>query len=141
MTDYTEYSVAQLLEMCKAQETTLRDILGYDTVEVRSFTVYETSIIVNFVAEDDFQADLAPDDRVDSGYYHAATIGKFLAMSPATWRSRGQRELAVMARKLASIGADTDKIKSEQARAFATAMQEHYAKIAGLLENKSGMTD
>ena len=130
-----EYTTSELRAIGQSAERTFRDILGYDTADFESVRVYEDGHIQYvFTLRDDFQRDIPAEHRVDDEFYRSIDMEKILNLSPATWRTREQRELAVMARQLGALNNNVGEIRSAQARQFAEDLTRLGNDIAGLIE-------
>ena len=127
------YTVNELLAIASSAEITFKDVLGYDQCTLYSVHVRKESIIFEFQLRDDFQDYLSYAQRIDNGFTDF-TPEKLAALSSQTWRNREQRELALLARQVAGVRHDVDKLVSAQAIAFVKSLDPLAAEINGLLE-------
>lgn len=130
-----EYTTSELRAIGETAERTFRDILGYDTADFESVRVHsDGDIQYVFTLRDDFQRELPAEHRVDHEFYRSIDMEKILELSPSTWRTREQRELAVMARQLGALNGKVGEIRSAQARQFVDDLTRLSGDIAGLIE-------
>jgi hypothetical protein len=133
----TTYNTADLIALGKSAENTLKTTFGYDNVAFISARVdADGNISFGITIQDDFQEHLAYGDRVDSEYARTFTLEQIINLSPQTHRNREQRELAVLARSVASVRHDRDKLVSAQAQAFVTSLDPLAAEISALIEKQ-----
>tara|TARA_R110000868_G_scaffold76760_8_gene220454 strand:- start:310 stop:738 length:429 start_codon:yes stop_codon:yes gene_type:complete len=142
MTNATPASIT--ITVTRAQldmlEAYLRESKGYDTTAIRAVTIEadcETLVII-YTAQDDFQAHLDYDKRVNSGYSETVEGKSFLELQEALTSipNREMRELQVMAKKLAGM-TDSSKLTSAMAKSFAASITEAHSNLLTMIEDKS----
>lgn len=130
-----EYTTSELRAIGETAERIFCNILGYDLAAFESVRVHaDGDIEYVFTLRDDFQRELPAEHRVDHEFYRSIDMEKILELSPSTWRTREQRELAVMARQLGALNGKVGEIRSAQARQFVDDLTRLSSDIAGLIE-------
>lgn len=119
----TDYTISELLSMGQTAQTYFEEKLGYDyvhfdVVSLRPRGDHE----LRFELKDEFQKDLSYNMQYKAGYSIPVPL-ESLWTKLGTWSNREQRELTILARKLATIDANLDQITSAQALAFVARLQ------------------
>jgi len=123
------------LALGRAAAESFRVTFGYDYVEFNYFKITEAGDVhFYFDLIDDFQRDLGYGETVDHGHSMKFSYEAVCNLSPATWRVRKQRELAVLARKTAEISGLSDKVEDEMVKAFIATLTDSMKDLAGLIE-------
>ena len=114
----TEQTVADLLALGKSAENYFEKELEYDDVTFICIRLRPNgSHQLDFTLADKFQEYLAHDMKYKVGWAVSIPLDDFWD-KVTTWPTREQRELTILARKMATIDANFDDIKSAQVRAF-----------------------
>lgn len=113
------------------------DECGYTSTEFREVGISVLGgVTYRFHLHDDFQAHLNYNIRQHVGWDVEVTAEQIENLT--SWPNREQRELAVLAAQLASIGENTDKIESAQAAAFVKRLNTTRRELA-LLTKTAGV--
>ncbi len=134
------YTIEELLALGEAGKAYFERELGYDTVgfyqvRVRSGRDHQ----LEFELFDEFQKNLHVDMRYKVGWAVDIPLEDFWGKL-TTWPDREQRELTILARKMTSVDADLDQIKSAQVRAFVARIQPDIDALRRQLADLTGDT-
>jgi len=140
MTNYTAYTAWQLLDLGRSAQVYFEETLGYDEarfVEVSLRPSGDNNI--QFSLTDDFQDGLSNDQKYKVGWAVFVPLDGFWDKL-TTWPNREQRELTILARKVAAIDGNLDQIKSAQVLAFVARLQPDIDALRAQIEDMSGNT-
>jgi len=135
------YNTKELVGMGKTAERQFLNMLGYDHalfdhVKLRPSGDHQ----FEFELRDNFQSNLAGAMQYKVGWCVNIPIENIWDKL-ATWPTREQRELTIMARKLTAIDADLDKITSAQVKAFVARLQPDIDALRRQITDQTGNDD
>ena len=130
------YTISDLMTLGRSGVTFFENKLGYTTVGFTDVTLWPNlSHSIYFSLQDDFQMELHHDKRFKCGSYTSIPLDGFWDTLTA-WPNREQRELEIMARKLAALDANLDQIRSAQVLAFVKRLQPQIDEIRRMITYK-----
>ena len=127
------YTISDLMTLGRNGAVFFEDKLGYTTVGFTDVTLWpNNSHFLYFSLQDDFQMELHPDKRFMCGSYTNILLEDFWN-TLEQWPNREQRELEIMARKLAALDTNLDQIQSAQVLAFVQRLQPQIDEIRRMI--------
>ena len=136
-----DYTISELIALGKDGERFFEEKLGYTEVSFIDVTIWPGSnSVIYYSLQDDFQKELHYDKRFECGSMINIEIENFWN-TLEQWPNREQRELEIMARKLASLDANLDQIQSAQVLAFVARLQPQIDEIRRMITHESRATD
>ena len=127
------YTISELLHLGKNGAAFFEGKLGYTTASFSDVTLWSnTNHSIYFSLQDDFQMETHMDKRFKCGSYLSIPLEDFWN-TLEQWPNREQRELEIMARKLAALDANLDQIQSAQVRAFVQRLQPQIDEIRRMI--------
>ncbi len=124
MTNYDNFTLTQLVDLGRSAEGYFEHKLGYDEVDFKRIWLNKHGAHrIEFTLHDDFQKDLPVEMTYKDGWSIMMDLNEDFWDKVTTWPTREQRELTILARKMATIDANIDDIKSHQVRAFVARLQ------------------
>ena len=138
-----DYTISELIALGKSGERFFEEKLGYTEVSFIDVTLRSGTVnhhVIYYSLQDDFQKELHYDKRFKCGSMINIEIEDFWH-TLEQWPNREQRELEIMARKLASLDANLDQIQSAQVLAFVARLQPQIDEIRRMITHESRATD
>ena len=134
MTD--NYTISELITLGNSGEAYFEGKLGYTEANFIDVTLWRASNhVIYFSLQDDFQKELHYNNRFKCDSMMSIHLEDFWN-TLEQWPNREQRELEIMARKLASLDANLDQIQSQQVLAFVRRLQREIDEIRRLLTHQ-----
>ena len=134
MTD--NYTISELIALGNSGERFFEQKLGYTSARFIDVTLWKVSDhVIYFDLEDDFQKEIHYNHRFKCDSMVSIHLENFWT-TLEQWPNREQRELEIMARKLASLDANLDQIQSAQVLAFVRRLQPEIDEIRRLLTHQ-----
>jgi len=131
-----DHTISELLNMGKMIEKYFEERLGYTTVHLVDITLWPAgNHTFYFSLQDDFQESLDHNKRFKCGGMVSIEI-EDVWTTMERWPNREQRELEIMARKLAALDANLDKIESAQVLAFVARLQPQIDEIRRMITHQ-----
>ena len=131
-----DYTISELIALGKSGELLFDAKLGYNEARFIDVTLRKTgSYVIYFSLQDDFQRDIDYDKKFRCGTMEAVNVQDFWNTLEA-WPNREQRELEIMARKLAALDANLDQIQSAQVLAFVARLQPQIDEIRRMITHE-----
>jgi len=128
-----DYKISELITLGNVAVAFFENKLGYTRVSFQDVTLRPRgNHVLYFSLEDDFQEEIAYDKRFKSESMLSIELEDFWAILEA-WPNREQRELEIMARKLATLDANLDQIQSAQVLAFVSRLQPQIDEIRRMI--------
>ena len=134
----TNQTITELLALGKSAKAYFEHQLGYDDVAfnfVRLATHGDHKL--EFTLGDKFQDNLTHDMKYKVGWTMNVPLEGFWDKL-TTWPNREQRELTILARKMATIDGNLDEIKSAQVKAFIARMQPDIDSLRAQITHLTG---
>ena len=129
-------TISELLELGRMGKAYFEDTLGYTEVAFIDVTLRaHGNHTVYFTIYDDFQREIPEDMRYRNSYMESIDLGVFWDKL-LTWPNREQRELEILARKMASIDGNLADIQSAQVLAFVKRIQPEIDKIRAAITDQ-----
>ncbi len=131
-----DQTISELLNLGKMVERYFDEKLGYTDVHFQDVTLDPSGECHRFYfrLQDDFQKELDFDKRCKCGAQFIEIEGVWDILE--SWPNREQRELEIMARKLASLDANLDLIESAQVKAFVARLQPQIDEIRSMITDQ-----
>ncbi len=130
------YTISELINLGKAAERFFESKLGYTTATFVDVTLRPNEYyVLYFSLHDDFQREISHDKRFKDDSMLAINLEGFWN-TLEKWPNREQRELEVMARKLAALDANLDQIQSAQVLAFVARLQPEIDEIRRMITHE-----
>ena len=124
MTDYSKYTMMDLMALGKVAETYFGKELGYDETEFKRVWLNgHGGHRIEFMLHDTFQHNLPIEMQYKDGWAIMLDLDDTFWDKVTTWPTREQRELTILARKMTAIDADLGDIRSAQVLAFIARLQ------------------
>ena len=131
-----DYTISELIALGKSGAAFFGEKLGYTVVRFIDVTIWaDNRINIYFDLRDDFQAEIAHEKRFKSDSMMKVDLEGFWDTLVA-WPNREQRELEIMARKLATLDANLDQIQSAQVLAFVARLQPQIDEIRRMITHE-----
>ena len=139
MTD--NYTISELIALGNSGAAYFEQNLGYTEANFIDVTLWRASgHVIYFSLEDDFQKELHYNNRFKCDSMISIHLENFWN-TLEQWPNREQRELEIMARKLASLDANLDQIQSAQVLAFVARLQPQIDEIRRMITHKDPRHD
>ena len=139
MTD--NYTINELITLGNSGARFFEEKLGYTTAEFIDVTLWRGGDhIVYFSLQDDFQKEISFGKRFKCDTMMLIHLDNFWT-TLEQWPNREQRELEIMARKLAALDANLDQIQSEQVLAFVRRLQPEIDEIRRMITHRPDTAD
>ena len=136
-----DYKISELIALGKDGERFFEGKLGYTEASFMDVTLWRGGrYTVYFNLEDDFQKELHYDRRFKCDGMMSISLEDFWH-TLEQWPNREQRELEIMARKLASLDANLDQIQSAQVLAFVARLQPQIDEIRRMITHEPRAAD
>jgi len=131
-----DYTISELIALGKSGERFLEHKCGYTTTSFWDVTLNSSGhYVLHFSLQDDFQSGLSYDKKFKCGTVVCIELENFWT-TLQSWPNREQRELEIMARKLASLDANLDQIQSAQVLAFVARLQPQIDEIRRMITHQ-----
>ncbi len=132
-----DYTISELIALGKSAERFFDEKLGYTDVCFLDVTLWPNGSghVFYFSLQDDFQKELHYDKRFECGSMISIPLEDFWN-TIEQWPNREQRELEIMARKLAALDANLDQIQSAQVLAFVARLQPQIDEIRRMITHQ-----
>lgn len=131
-----DYKISELIALGKSGAAFFDEKLGYTSVYFIDITLWQGGDRkVYFSLQDDFQAEIHHDKRFKCGGLITIELENFWH-TLEQWPNREQRELEIMARKLAALDANLDQIQSAQVLAFVARLQPQIDEIRRMITHQ-----
>lgn len=133
-----DYTIAELLSMGETARTYFEKQLGYDSVNFDHVSLRSRGEHkLEFTLRDEFQKNLDYNMQYKVGPYITVPLDDIWVKLDA-WPNREMRELTILARKMATIDADLDKITSAQVLAFVARLQPNIDDLRAQITHLHG---
>ena len=131
-----DYTISEMIALGKSGAAWFEEKLGYTEVRFIDVTLWLSNhSVVYFALHDDFQKELSYDRRFKDDSMMSIDLEDFWTTLEA-WPNREQRELEIMARKLAALDTNLDQIKSAQVHAFVARLQPQIDEIRRMITHE-----
>ena len=133
-----DYTISELIALGKSGERFFEEKLGYTEVSFIDVTLRPGSnshYVIYYSLQDDFQKELHYDKRFQCGSMISIYLEDFWKTIEA-YPNREQRELEIMARKLAALDTNLDQIQSAQVLAFVARLQPQIDEIRRMITHE-----
>ncbi len=131
-----DYTINELIALGKTAERFFEDKLGYTIARFVDAIIWPVgNTTLYFDIQDDFQKELPYDRRFKSDSMLKVDLEDFWN-TLEQWPNREQRELEIMARKLAALDANLDQIRSAQVLAFVARLQPQIDEIRRMITHE-----
>ena len=132
-----DQTISELINLGKMVERYFDEKLGYTTAHLIDITLRPSNFHqLYFTLQDDFQSELDYDKRCKCGSMISIDL-EYIWRTLESWPNREQRELEIMAQKLAALDANLDQINSERVRAFVARLQPQIDEIRQMITDQS----
>ena len=130
------YTISEMIALGKSGERFFDEKLGYTDADFVDVTIWKNGgHLVYFNLQDDFQQELDYNNRFKCDRMISIPLENFWPTIEA-WPNREQRELEIMARKLAALDANLDQIQSAQVLAFVARLQPQIDEIRRMITHQ-----
>jgi hypothetical protein len=140
-TTMRDYKISELIALGRNAAAYCEETLGYTSAELFDVTLYDSGENTIYLSLfDDFQKELFHDNKYKVGgtiSFDLETIWDDLR----AWPNREQRELEILARRLAALDANLDQVKSAQVRAFIARLQPEIDKMRAMITHQSRISE
>ena len=131
-----DYTISEMIALGKDGERWFEEKLGYTTTNFVEVTLRGRGLhVLYFDLIDDFQNELPYGNRFKSEHMMSINLEDFWP-TLESWPNREQRELEIMARKLAALDANLDQIQSAQVLAFVARLQPQIDEIRRMITHE-----
>lgn len=131
-----DYTISELIALGRNAAAYCEKTLGYTSATLFDVTIFDTGEINIYLSlVDDFQKELSHENKYKVGgmiSFNLETLWDDLR----AWPNREQRELEILARRLAALDANLDQVKSAQVRAFIARLQPEIDKMRAMITHQ-----
>jgi len=130
------YTISELIALGRSGAAFFEEKLGYTDASFLDVTLWSRDThALYFSLHDNFQKEIPYDRRYKSDSMIKINLEDFWNTLEA-WPNREQRELEIMARKLAALDANLDQIQSAQVLAFVARLQPQIDEIRRMITHE-----
>ena len=141
MTTYDNFTITELVALGKTAENYFKSHLGYDEATFKRIWLSASGAHrVDFTLHDTFQNSLPPETTYKVGWSVTLDLEGFWD-KVTSWPTREQRELTILARKMAAIDADLCDIRSAQVLSFIARLQPDIDALRAQIADLRGDDD
>ena len=131
-----DYTISELIALGSSGQAFFHDKLGYTTANFGEVQLRARGLhVLYFDLVDDLQQEIPYGNRFKSEHMMSIPLEDFWA-TLESWPNREQRELEIMARKLAALDANLDQIQSAQVLAFVARLQPQIDEIRRMITHE-----
>ena len=137
----TNQTISELINLGQMIERYFNEKLGYTTADFQDVTLSSSGYNrFYFTLEDDFQKEVSYEKRFKCGSMVSIPLEDVWDTVQA-WPNREQRELEIMAQRLAALDANLDQIESAQVLAFVARLQPVIDEVRRMITDQSDQRD